>query len=120
MESTRELHNEIAAALQFPYYYGENWDALEECLNDLSWIRARGYLLCFADASRLLANEPKTEFEIFMDILSVACTNWTTREPRVPFHVLFHCNKGDIDAFRDQLGPILGNVITAPIMDPEK
>jgi hypothetical protein len=29
---------EFAASFQFPYYFGENWPAFDECINDLSWL----------------------------------------------------------------------------------
>lgn len=32
----------LAAGLSFPDYFGWNWDALDECLRDLSWIKASG------------------------------------------------------------------------------
>jgi len=38
MRTTARLFDEISAAFQFPCYFGENWDALDECLNDIDWL----------------------------------------------------------------------------------
>ncbi len=37
--------DEAAAALHFPPTFGENWDAFYDCLTDLAWLPAEGYVL---------------------------------------------------------------------------
>jgi hypothetical protein len=34
-----KLLGTLAQKLQFPHYFGHNWDALDECLGDLSWLK---------------------------------------------------------------------------------
>ena len=40
-----QLLNAAATAMGFPEHFGNNWDALEECLTDLEWVDAEGYVL---------------------------------------------------------------------------
>ena len=42
MPIVSELFDEFSAALQFPLYFGENWDAFDECLSDLDWLPVGG------------------------------------------------------------------------------
>ena len=40
IRSKQKLLAILATKLHFPRYFGWNWDALEECLRDLSWLPA--------------------------------------------------------------------------------
>lgn len=54
----------VAAALRFPAWFGGNWDALEDCLCDLSWLPAAGYVLLFEGAAAVPSAERGTLLEI--------------------------------------------------------
>ena len=65
----------FARALRFPDWFGGNWDALQDCLSDLSWLRAEGYLLLLDDVAQWRAADPES-FGITLDILEQAGNAW--------------------------------------------
>jgi hypothetical protein len=92
--TTDSLLTECARALDFPDYFGHNWDALEECLIDLEWLPAKGYVLLITDAGGVLPDDEE-EYETFLEILRDAGEAWGTGQAGMgtrratPFHVLF-------------------------------
>ncbi len=86
------LFGEFARALDFPDYFGHNWDALEECLADLEWLPAKGYILLITDTQAVLP-EDEEEYDTLLEILDDAGEAWSkgqTAEGRsAPFHVIF-------------------------------
>ena len=86
------LFDEFARALAFPDYFGHNWDALEECLADLEWLPAKGYILLITDTQAVLP-EDEEEYDTLLEILDDAGEAWskghTADGRRAPFHVVF-------------------------------
>jgi RNAse (barnase) inhibitor barstar len=44
-DSKAELLVAFAKAFEFPDWWGRNWDALQDCMRDLSWLEKPGYVL---------------------------------------------------------------------------
>ncbi|HET7057223.1 MAG TPA: barstar family protein [Nitrospiraceae bacterium] len=85
------LLGEFARVLDFPDYFGKNWDAFEECVTDLQWLPAPGYLFIITEAEQLLPDRDE-EYETFLKILEESGKVWGTEQdvrPEIPFHVLF-------------------------------
>jgi RNAse (barnase) inhibitor barstar len=80
----------IAKAFHFPDYFGHNWDAVYDCLTDMSWLTADGFVLVLDRFDRFAANEPE-QWQIAMKVLQDACAFW--RPLARPFLVLFDCSE---------------------------
>ena len=72
----------IAKAMQFPDWFGGNFDALADCLGDLSWHRAAGYVLILEHCDGI-HGDAEDDFVSLVDIFSRAAGEW--REEGVPF-----------------------------------
>lgn len=53
IRTEHELFAALAEGLSFPDYFGYNWDALDECLGDLSWISEGRIVLIHDDLPAL-------------------------------------------------------------------
>lgn len=74
-----------AETLRFPSFFGENWDALIDCLRDLSWIGEKTIQIVHRDMP--LANNPADQ-SIYLDILAEAVRAWKEDAAR-EFQIVF-------------------------------
>ncbi|MEZ4557758.1 MAG: barstar family protein [Caldilineaceae bacterium] len=49
----------FAVALGFPSYFGQNWDALEECLTEMTWAPGTGYVILWDDVANFADAAPE-------------------------------------------------------------
>ncbi|MFO0345042.1 MAG: barstar family protein [Labrys sp. (in: a-proteobacteria)] len=66
-----------AVILGIPEYFGANWDAFDECLRDLSWVKERRLVLFHRDVP--IAANPKDR-RIYLEVLANAATDWRPGE----------------------------------------
>lgn len=92
-----DLMTEFATKLRFPTYFGRNWDAFEDCLQDLRWLpldqRCGGYMVFVTHGDKLLIESP-ADYRTFVEIVKSTGEHWATPSfdtpdrAGVPFHVL--------------------------------
>ena len=83
VEEKKALLRALGAALGFPDWFGQNWDALEDCLTDLSWREARGHVIALEGFKSL----PADDLGVLIDVLVTAAGFWA--EGGKPFFAVF-------------------------------
>jgi hypothetical protein len=107
MRTTQALMNEFGAALQFFEGFGDNWYALEECLEYLDeWLPSEAYVLVVESAEQLLIEEQPNQMAALLKTLHLVGDWWAkpiTDNDRfdrgeIPFHVLLNVSDTDPSA----------------------
>jgi RNAse (barnase) inhibitor barstar len=102
--------DEVAAALQFPYYFGENWNAMWDCITDLNWLTGLSYLAVF-DSAEYLLSESDRGFQVLLKVLTDAHTLWhgetadfgaRGRHP-IAFQSVLACDPHAVDALTQRM-----------------
>lgn len=90
------LLDALAAALRFPDWFGQNWDALDDCLADLSWLPAVGYVVLLERGEGLRSADPQS-YSAALAIFADASRAWGERG--VPFWTLVETPDGGLPLF---------------------
>lgn len=81
--------SEAAKAMGFPSYFGKNWDAFEDSLNDLDWAPAQGYVILYPRAGRF-ARSP--DWKTVLSIFQVAVERW--QRAGIPMYIFLGAMDG--------------------------
>lgn len=84
IRSKQELLKHLAQALALPRHFGENWDALADCLMDSDWLPPSGCVLVWSGA-QAFESAASEDHAILRGVFSEAAAFW--KEHGKPFHV---------------------------------
>ncbi len=76
-----KLLDAIGRAMQFPEWFGHNWDALLDCLADLGWIPAEGYVVILEHCDGIHGHA-EADFVQTLQVFENAANEW--REQGIP------------------------------------
>ena len=106
MKTYESLMDEIAAALQFPDYFGENWNALTDCMSDMNdRMPGDAYIIVVVDAQDVLVDESEEDIRVLLKVLHNNSEWWSKPvignppfdRNAIPFHTLFECSPSVLD-----------------------
>ena len=86
-DSKSALLAALAKGLKLPEHFGDNWDALADCLEDGDWLGSHGMVIAIRHAAHY-QKAHASDWETLSDILSEAAEYW--RERHKPFWVFVH------------------------------
>lgn len=78
-----DLLTAIGKAMGFPEWYGHNFDALADCLLDLGWRPAEGYLVLLEHCDGIHGLAEK-DFVATLQVFQQAAEEWRENIPPVP------------------------------------
>jgi RNAse (barnase) inhibitor barstar len=91
VQGKSEFLARLAKALKCPPYFGMNWDALNDCLTDLSWLDDNGRVVILINGKDFAAKN-QNDFSTAIDVFQAASEYW--RSYAKPFWIFVY---GDND-----------------------
>lgn len=99
MRTADALWGELCAALQFPHWFGWNWNAAIDCLREAGWESRRSYIILVRNADCVLIDDHEAGAlahlagvfsQVAGNLAEQVQESFDERRPPTPFHVVFH------------------------------
>ncbi len=76
IKDKNSLFREFSEKLNFPGYFGHNWDAFSDCITDLSWLEIKNSFFIIYKNTRQFRLANPEEWRIAQDIFLEAVDYW--------------------------------------------
>ena len=86
-----DFFHEVSASFQFPYYFGDNWAAFDECICDLDWLSFNSLFIVVDDYDRMF-NGNSTIQNLFIKYMKVMINYWEEKGVYVEVWLNQHTN----------------------------
>lgn len=74
-KTEEDYFREFSAAFQFPWYFGENWNALDECACDLDWLSFAQLTIAIDDFTAMFQGNKNLQ-ALVMKYLEIMVDYW--------------------------------------------
>jgi RNAse (barnase) inhibitor barstar len=78
IKNKQDLLREFSEKLNFPSYFGFNWDGFNDCLTDLSWLESKGIVIIYKVSHDFMERNPE-DWKIATRILLEAIEFWRSQ-----------------------------------------
>ena len=87
LKNKEQLLMALKEGLCFPNYFGFNWDALQDCITDLSWLKGVSKVdVAIKNSNKLMSDESESSRQTFLEIMDYAVSFWQVeKEGSLPF-----------------------------------
>lgn len=85
--------HEISSGMRFPSYFGWTWDAFDECITDLEWLKFSSLFIVIDDCELLFSDENTSDAlkRLLIKHLGIAIEYWTSQN--IPISVYLNQKK---------------------------
>jgi len=75
-QTMKAFLKEMGRVFKFPSYYGQNLNALNDCLNDLEWLDKPNYILFIKNYGEFFSKEPEDVKNHVLELLEKVSKQW--------------------------------------------